>query len=30
MDKELIMHCQKEAQKWLDSAKYDAETKAEV
>ncbi len=30
MDKELIMQCQAEAQKWLDSDKYDAETKAEV
>lgn len=30
MDKELILHCQSEAQKWLDSDKYDAETKAEV
>jgi len=30
MDKELILHCQSEAQKWLDSDKYDVETKAEV
>lgn len=30
MDQELILRCQAEAQKWLDSDKYDAETKAEV
>ena len=30
MDQELILRCQTEAQKWLDSDKYDAETKAEV
>ena len=30
MDQELILRCQAEAQKWLDSDRYDAETKAEV
>ena len=30
MDQELIKRCQTEAQKWLDSDMYDAETKAEV
>ena len=30
MDQELILRCQTEAQKWLDSDKYDAETQAEV
>ena len=30
MDQELILRCQAEAQKWLDSDKYDAETKAEL
>lgn len=30
MNQELILHCQTEAMKWLDSDRYDAETKAEV